>query len=488
VHCVCSLTALIVQVQLFNLPASIFTVSSVKPQQKQQKRLEAVKAFWNRPETPRELRVAVLCLRLTTFCMNLVSQKRAGPAGVALTALASGHIQHRAGSLCAVLLQNINRDPALPAVPAMNALLTTLGHLLARFQQYQAYPTKLWCLSRRLNPTGWADACLTFLDTPELQLDTGYSLPLQREALRTGSEANAVSFLMSDRIQRELDLIFANAHGTSLDAERKIAHTKKNEKTKLISVGRASRNTILRQYGIARERVQVEERITAKSTRKHCKANAVAVALQRNPHLARNEASGPSGGHSGLVVDHVGLRQYVEQHRADLEKEATLLREKARQLKVAADCWRTLPHNNTEWLEWLAVHDADFRKALATAYLDRRALNMRLEPEGDLPACKRLLPIMGCLRVPWQDKLVCSLPGFFCIEHGGGKHVTFHVALHGQSLFLPVHGDGAVRELPINGSMSSAFLKLDEYHAKWLGKDMDDASVEDRSFGPKVRN
>ena len=94
---------------------------------------------------------------------------------------------------------------------------------------------------------------------------TRYSRPLQEEAWHVdGSEASACSYLASDRIQEELSQIFATANATSLDVERKHAVDKKNERSKIITVARASRNQILRQYRIMRERTQQKARAVRK--------------------------------------------------------------------------------------------------------------------------------------------------------------------------------------------------------------------------------
>jgi len=221
--CVCTLLL----IHLFNVPIKIFTVQSIRPQVKQQKRLDAVRAYWNRQETPAELRIAVLCLRLTSISLNIVSRQREKGPGAVLAALAKGEVQQQSGLLCASLLQNILRDPELPQERALEAVLTTMGHLVARFARYQEYPTKLWALCRTLNETGWVDACVDFLHAPDCTLDAGYSLLLKREAWDGNGEADAISFLMSDMVQRELEAIFVHAHATSLDVERKIAQDKK---------------------------------------------------------------------------------------------------------------------------------------------------------------------------------------------------------------------------------------------------------------------
>ena len=162
----------------------------------------------------------------------MVSKKRDGP-GKVLMALARGDVQRKAGELVSDLLRCLLEDPLLPADSTLVSLFATLGQLLIRFLQYQQYPTKLWELCKTLNTGGWADACLQFLSVPAEQLDVGYSRALQREALLCGSEADAVSYLMSSAVQDELAGIFQFGQSTSLDAERKFAQDKKNEKARL---------------------------------------------------------------------------------------------------------------------------------------------------------------------------------------------------------------------------------------------------------------
>ena len=214
-------------ISLFNIPTTVFTVNTVKPQEKQQGRIAVVQTFWGMPQTPSDLRKAAVCLRVTSYCLNLVSQKRQGP-GQVLVSLARGQVQQKTGRLVSELLRGLLDDPQLAAGSTLVALLATFGQLLLRLRQYQQYPTKLWALSKDLNSAGWAEACLEFVHVDVKELDGGYSYLLQREAWRCGHEAGAVTYLMSAAVQQELAQLFKHGQGTSLDAERKIAQDKKN--------------------------------------------------------------------------------------------------------------------------------------------------------------------------------------------------------------------------------------------------------------------
>eukprot|EP00959_Pyramimonas_sp_CCMP1952_P384434 8056994-Pyramimonas_sp.AAC.1 len=128
------------------------------------------------------------------------------------------------------------------------SLLTTYGHVLLRLGQFGKYPCKLWRISAEYNPNGWPQACGDFLEAPAEELDIGYSSWLQKEAKSRGSEADAVTFLMSAAVQEEVATIARAMLMTSLGVERKHAADKRNEASRLITIGRASRNAILRQY------------------------------------------------------------------------------------------------------------------------------------------------------------------------------------------------------------------------------------------------
>ena len=72
---------------------------------------------------------------------------------------------------------------------------------------------------------------------------------LQREAWeQSGAEACAVGYLMSDTVQNEFRQIFEASTASSLDIERKHAHDKQFQTTKVTGCARASRNSIIARY------------------------------------------------------------------------------------------------------------------------------------------------------------------------------------------------------------------------------------------------
>ena len=69
---------------------------------------------------------------------------------------------------------------------------------------------------------------------------------------------------MTKPMQDELEGIFANALAHSLDVERKHAQDKKSASVKVMSVARASRNSILQRYRLQRN-VEVEIAIASRA-------------------------------------------------------------------------------------------------------------------------------------------------------------------------------------------------------------------------------
>ena len=77
---------------------------------------------------------------------------------------------------------------------------------------------------------------------------------MQKDALAKSSEADAITFLMSEEVQDELTVILKKMNATSMRVERKHAADKRNESSRLITLGRASRNSILRAFRGWREK------------------------------------------------------------------------------------------------------------------------------------------------------------------------------------------------------------------------------------------
>ena len=76
------------------------------------------------------------------------------------------------------------------------------------------------------------------LQTPDAKLG---SLGLKRDALGQGSYSAALSHVLTDSVQSEIDDI-CEAESNSMDVERKHQLDKQSERTKLMSMALASRN------------------------------------------------------------------------------------------------------------------------------------------------------------------------------------------------------------------------------------------------------
>jgi hypothetical protein len=142
----------------------------------------------------------------------------------------------------------LHEDTLLDVAAAVIALLAIVCDLELRFAQCEDYPSALWKLTRRFNPIGWPSECLTFAQTPMHRLDVGLSLPLQKLALKAGSEADAVRFLSEERVHEALELFLCSAVAKTLEVEGRHAQVKRcNEARSVTHVAAASRNAMLRR-------------------------------------------------------------------------------------------------------------------------------------------------------------------------------------------------------------------------------------------------
>jgi hypothetical protein len=82
-------------------------------------------------------------------------------------------------------------------------------------------------------------ACLEFLHAKEEDLDVGFGVPLQQEALHQRTETQALRWLQSPRLQDMLKQVWRGSSATNLPVERKHVETKRNEKSRLCHLAAA---------------------------------------------------------------------------------------------------------------------------------------------------------------------------------------------------------------------------------------------------------
>jgi len=422
--------------------SAVFVTQTKTPTKDNKRRLNAVLKYFGDEHHQTGLRTASLCLRLTSYVTSLTGQTKEGAHELPLfVRLSQGVVQAKSSNLLQSILPRLFVDDKIDATHAVLGLFTTQGHIIMRFELYLRYPYLLWRLTREFNAAGYTTCILEFLETDDELLDVGYSLQLKCEALATGSLAAACSYLMSDKIQKELSGICWKAACNSLDAERKIAQEKKNETVKTTGLPRASRNGILQRYRLQRtSAIEERDRAHRHATRNKF-MNLRALAISRNPELL-NRPTGKLHWQGDTSVDdmktlsHVGdnnaLLAYIEANRGSLEAEASAIRKKALDV-LADDGAGTFPMHNAEWSAWLEEHDEEFRHHLKHATRERRDLGKRLRAPDDLPAAPRIQAEQHGELPTWCKVLAQQDSGVFCLVCGESiKVVFFASALWGR--------------------------------------------------------
>ena len=164
-------------------------------------------------------------------------------------------MQQRVAKELTSVLGALRRDATL--APQLGLVVTrvliTAAHVVLRFRQYSDYPCRAALMSRTWNPDGFQQEILRFLKAPEGWLDTGYSLPLRKEALASGrpggsTRTDAIMHLSSPAVQEELATIAHAIETSTLDVERKHNYDRRAEAPTVTSVAKASRDSFVRQW------------------------------------------------------------------------------------------------------------------------------------------------------------------------------------------------------------------------------------------------
>ena len=402
--------------RLLGVPVSVFTLDTKAPYPANQKRLDGFKEWYTAADADKDLRRAALALQLTLHATSITAPQK-GDVPM-LVRLGRGEVQKKTSDDLCRILPLLGTDLVLDIAATVVSLLSTECHILARFGEYNKYPTRLWKLCRFYNSAGYVHEIECFLATRAEDLDCGYSLTLQREALAQGMEERCLAFMVSEDVQDELRDIFLRASATSLDVERKHNQDKQSERRRLSGVASASRNSIIARYRLMREGGLRSEMQRRNEPKRNATMNLRALAIQRNPGLF-SRAMGrrfSSRGHmlpSDIIYqgDDEALRQYIQEHKRELQSEAADLRENAKRQRPSV-----IPFTNAEWLEWLDQNDEYFRGQLRVATAARRHLNQRIIPlHGGLPEEPRLFPVRARTQVQdlWMKILLQQQPGFF---------------------------------------------------------------------------
>ena len=106
-------------IALLSKPAEILVVEGSQPMPKQQYRLRMVHSFFADGAQMKQLKVSVLCLRLTQVMLSITA-KKPDPETPMLMILSKTHVQQAAGEVLYQILSQLDADPDLDRVLAFN--------------------------------------------------------------------------------------------------------------------------------------------------------------------------------------------------------------------------------------------------------------------------------------------------------------------------------------------------------------------------------
>ena len=344
---------------------------------------------------------------------------------------ARGEGRRAVNSGVAEALGSLHLDPDLDKVSAITAVLGTGVDLLLRLRRYELYPFKMSLMCSAWNEH-YGMACLEFLSAKEEELDVGCGLPLQREALDQGTEAEALRWLQSPSCQDMLTQMWRGSCATNLPVERKHVETKRNEKSRLCHLTTAGRDQIQRH--VLRQRTEALRTLeqAVRAQRRVNKLQISALAWERMPHLVmipdseigkRPAAKAAAGRRQSGCQE--TLQTYIRDNKKDLMSSLAEMR-----LEAAAAVKRATPDCLTttgDWLEYMEQRKDEFRERMRTATKERRQRSKRLRAREDLAtAAKRILPkpmACGVRRDPWMD-LLWDRHGWHALVSNGSRDLT----------------------------------------------------------------
>ena len=100
--------------------------------------------------------------------------------------LARGQVARRTWEKVSQVMNNIAYDVALGGAEChvLESLAATAGELQVRFQQYEAWPTRVALMSRKFNPNGCAGEAFSLISACSEDLDAGFTRLLRDDAVR----------------------------------------------------------------------------------------------------------------------------------------------------------------------------------------------------------------------------------------------------------------------------------------------------------------
>ena len=166
----------ILRMKLLGLPSSIFTTSTKKPQPENAGRLNSVRTFYDSPGSLQLLKQVGLSLRLAHLAMSITAQKSTeeNKREPALVRLGRAEVQTRTAALFSEIVDALRCDDGLDHTAALTQMIITMMHLIIRFSEFLAYPTRGFKITRKYNRVDCLAEMLYLLHAPAEKVDVGF--------------------------------------------------------------------------------------------------------------------------------------------------------------------------------------------------------------------------------------------------------------------------------------------------------------------------
>ena len=436
---------------IIGLPSNVFRVFSCTPREENQKRICRVLAFYRDPEAPQALRRASLVLQLTGVVEALTSSKPKEGEPPLAVALARGDGHRLVTDRMQYLFTHIQHDPVLEIGPAVTALLATAADLVLRLNTYLQWPFKIGFMCKKWFPATYLRAISSFVCSRSEQLDIGFSLQLQDLALAQGSEMQAISWLATGALQNFMSEVVDELVASSMEVERRHAHVKKWETSKVSNISTASRNLICARFAAWRDHAAHTLANAAEKLERARRCGASAIACQQHPTLmpqgvrwnssnqCQPQAESPVQAQreqrraqpqaprtsAQPQAPRRSLSQYVQDNSGELKAQRlALVAEAEQQLDNLSYLRSSVPVTRVQLAAWLDDNLDEFQASMKTASARRRQGNVRVRARSGLPLpSSRFQPHADRaeLRTTWATNLM-GRTGWHGIRGGAEGH------------------------------------------------------------------
>ena len=459
---------------LIGMPLQVFKLLKIKPHEANQKRLKKVQAFFSLPGSKQLLRRASLVLQLTGGLEELTASKAEEGKPPPIVQFANGACHHLVSDRLQGLFSTMAKDPLLEIGPAITVLLGTAADLVLRCDKLLEYPFILCRMCQKWYPYSYLQSIMTFLHEDSAILDVGVSLQLRGIARKERNESQALQWMVSLPVQEFLEQFCTELLTHSLDVERKAAHVKQWESSKVIHIATASLNNICVRAAKVRQQHALLIEGAMKRLRRLRKTSSGSLAWKDDdvrPHGLRFQAGhtfnrlgseqahatplgsgqahanplgsgqahanpfGSGQAHATPFGSGQGSQKRKIMDDACAEKDELLRVAQEKVDMLQSTC--TLPVTRFQWSTWLDDNIDEFRERMKTASVERRKRNIRIRAWPDLPAgVPRLQPRKAIAPLQAWAVNLAGRVGWHGVQATTGEKRMFFLVRHDRHTFV----------------------------------------------------